>query len=96
MSANSISQGKRPAHSSDSLLEDHPDFGEGSQSDTDAVLSPRISGRRGTWGIGSSRPSQDGLGDWFKLKWWRKRWREEGDDDSGGGGGGHDDDEGRI
>ncbi|ORY07952.1 magnesium transporter NIPA-domain-containing protein [Clohesyomyces aquaticus] len=87
MSGGTISQGKRPAHSSDALLDDHPDPGDGgSQSDTDGLLSPQLSRRRGTWGIGGSRPSEDGLGDWFKLKWWRKKWKEEDDDDAGGGG----------
>lgn len=81
----SVSQGKRPADSSSSLLY-HPDPEDEDHSDPDAVLSPR-NRRRGTWDFGNwgGQRNQEGLGDWFKLKWWRKRWRdgEEGDDDRG-------------
>ncbi|KAF2464827.1 uncharacterized protein BDR25DRAFT_271035 [Lindgomyces ingoldianus] len=85
----SVSQGKRPAHGSGAFLGDHPDPEDGSQSDPDAVLNSQPRRRRGTWGFGDlgSRTNQDVLGDWFKLKWWRKRWREGDEDDSGGDGG---------
>jgi hypothetical protein len=74
----SVSQGKRPVDSSSGLL-DHPDPQDDDHSDTDNVLDAAQQ-RRGTWGYGQQRSqSQDALGDWFKLKWWRKRWRE-GDD----------------
>lgn len=71
----SVSQGKRPVDSSSSLL-NHPDpeDGDGDHSDAEADLTNH---RRGTWGFGQRQSqSQDALGDWFKLKWWRKRWRE--------------------
>jgi hypothetical protein len=77
----SVSQGKRPVDSSTGLL-DHPDPQDDDHSDTDNVLSSDQQ-RRGTWGYGQrGDQSQDALGDWFKLKWWRKRWREgdEGDE----------------
>jgi hypothetical protein len=70
----SVSQGKRPVDSSTSLL-DHPDPEDGEHSDTDVI--DRSTQRRGTWGFGQREDqSQEALGDWFKLKWWRKRWRE--------------------
>lgn len=73
----SASHGKRPFDSSSSLI-NHPDPDDEDQSDTDVVDSSR---RRGTWGYGAhGSRNQDGLGDWFKLKWWRKRWRD-GDED---------------
>jgi hypothetical protein len=77
----SVSQGKRPVDSSTGLL-DHPDPQDDDHSDTDNVLNSDQQ-RRGTWGYGQrGDQSQDALGDWFKLKWWRKRWREgdEGDE----------------
>ncbi|KAH7359909.1 magnesium transporter NIPA-domain-containing protein [Pyrenochaeta sp. MPI-SDFR-AT-0127] len=68
----SVSQGKRPVGSSSSLL-DHPDPDDGDHSDADVETSQR----RGTWGFGGrASKSEDVLGDWFKLKWWRKRWRD--------------------
>jgi drug/metabolite transporter (DMT)-like permease len=70
----SVSQGKKPMDSSSSLL-NHPDPEDGDASDTDLVDSRR----RGTWGYGQGSKSQEALGDWFKLKWWRKRWREDED-----------------
>ncbi|KAH3910275.1 hypothetical protein HBI56_077650 [Parastagonospora nodorum] len=71
----SVSQGKQPVDSSSGLL-DHPDPQDDDHSDTDNVLDSTQQ-RRGTWGYGQQRSqSQDALGDWFKLKWWRKRWRE--------------------
>jgi hypothetical protein len=76
----SASQGKRPAES-DSLL-NHPDPEDGNHSDADAPSNPHLAARRGTWGVGDwgSRRNKDGLGDWLKLKWWRKR-MSEGDDE---------------
>ena len=71
----SVSQGKKPRDCSSSLL-NHPDPEDGDASDADVVDTSR---RRGTWGYGQGSKSQDALGDWFKLKWWRKRWREDGD-----------------
>ncbi|KAH8730506.1 magnesium transporter NIPA-domain-containing protein [Phaeosphaeriaceae sp. PMI808] len=74
----SVSQGKRPMDSSSSLL-DHPDPEDGDHSDADDMNT--TTQRRGTWGFGQrGSKSQDALGDWFKLKWWRKRWREDEDD----------------
>jgi hypothetical protein len=71
----SASQGKKPTDSSSSLLH-HPDPEDGDASDADVVDTSR---RRQTWGYGQGSKSQDALGDWFKLKWWRKRWREDED-----------------
>lgn len=80
----SVSQGKRPVDSSTGLL-DHPDPEDGDHSDTDNVLSTATQ-RRGTWGFGQrGDQSQDPLGDWFKLKWWRKKWRDGDGDDEGEG-----------
>jgi hypothetical protein len=73
----SVSQGKRPVDSSTSLL-DHPDPEDGDTSDADMDDTSR---RRQTWGYGQGSKSQDALGDWFKLKWWRKKWREDEDHD---------------
>lgn len=73
----STSQAKKPMDSSSSLL-NHPDPEDGDTSDPDVVDTSR---RRGTWGYGQGSKSEDALGDWFKLKWWRKRWREEDDED---------------
>jgi hypothetical protein len=70
----SVSQGKKPTDSSSSLLH-HPDPDDGDTSDTDLIESRR----RGTWGYGQGSKSQEALGDWFKLKWWRKRWRDDKD-----------------
>jgi drug/metabolite transporter (DMT)-like permease len=73
----SVSQGKRPVDSSSGLLDD-PDSEDGEHSDAGVVGS--AAQRRGTWGHGQrDGQGQEALGDWFKLKWWRKRWRE-GDD----------------
>jgi hypothetical protein len=70
----SVSQGKRPVDSSTGLL-DHPDPEDGEHSDTDVIDTSTQ--RRGTWGFGQrENQSQEALGDWFRLKWWRKRWRE--------------------
>lgn len=71
----SISQGKQPVDNSASLL-DHPEPDDDNLSEPDAALSPIR--RRGTWGYveRTSRRNQEGLGEWFKLKFWRKRWRE--------------------
>lgn len=75
--SSSISQGKRPAESAEPLL-DHTDHEEGVDSDADASLAQQSNRRRGTWGIGEDRQNESG--GWFKLKWWRKRWRD-GDDE---------------
>ncbi|KAF2116643.1 hypothetical protein BDV96DRAFT_598521 [Lophiotrema nucula] len=82
--SSSVSQGKRPVGSSDSLLR-HPDPEDGSQSDPDAALSPVPKRRSGTWGFGDggNRKEQEGLGDWFKMKWWRKKRKEDDDEESG-------------
>ncbi|KAF1949211.1 hypothetical protein CC80DRAFT_278807 [Byssothecium circinans] len=76
---NSISQGKRPVDDSSALL-DHPDpEDDDHQSDLEAPSSPSV-GRRGAWAFGdrtTKKRQQDGLGDWFKLKWWRNKWRDE-------------------
>jgi len=71
----SVSQGKKPVDSSTSLL-DHPDPEDGDISDTDMDETSR---RRQTWGYGQGSKSQDNLGDWFKMKWWRKKWKEDED-----------------
>lgn len=70
-----MSQGKKPVDSSTSLL-DHPDPEDGDISDTDMDETSR---RRQTWGYGQGSKSQDNLGDWFKMKWWRKKWKEDED-----------------
>lgn len=69
----SVSKGKRPVDSETALL-NHPDPEDETHSDTDAPPSPEL--RRGTWGFGERR-NEEGLGDWLKLKWWRKKWRDE-------------------
>jgi drug/metabolite transporter (DMT)-like permease len=76
----SVSQGKRPMNNSSSSLLQHPDPDDEDASDADAADSSRT---RGPWGYGhgSRSKSHDALGDWFKLKWWRKRWREDDDRD---------------
>jgi hypothetical protein len=86
--SSSISQGKRPMQSSDSLL-NHPDpEDEGNQSDPDAILNSQATRKRGSWTLGGRKDTeQEGLGDWFKLKWWRKKWKD-GDEERGEGGGG--------
>lgn len=68
----SPSHGKRPADSEASLL-DHLDPEDETHSDADTPLSDVR--RRETWGFGERR-NQEGLGDWLKLKWWRKKWRD--------------------
>ena len=75
----SVSQGKQPANMTSPLLH-HPDPDDGDNSDTDIMES---SSRRRTWVYGNSQASksQEALGDWLKLKWWRKRWREDEDHD---------------
>ena len=78
----SVSQGKQPADSTSPLL-NHPDSDDGETSDADIMES---SSRRRTWGYGNGQASksQEALGDWLKLKWWRKKWREgEGHDGQG-------------
>jgi hypothetical protein len=71
----SVSQGKKPVDSSASLL-NHPDPDDGDTSDADMDDTSR---RRQSWGYGQRSKSQDNLGDWFKLKWWRKKWKEDED-----------------
>jgi hypothetical protein len=71
----SVSQGKRPVDSSSALL-DHSDPEDGDHSDADVMDTPHQ--KRGSWAFGQrGSKSEDALGDWFKLKWWRKRWRDE-------------------
>ncbi|KAF2712560.1 hypothetical protein K504DRAFT_474904 [Pleomassaria siparia CBS 279.74] len=79
--SSSVSQGKRPVESSQSLL-DHPDPEDETSEDPDNALSPTLNKRRVTWGVGdwgNSQKDSEGLGDWFRLKWWRKR--RDGDED---------------
>ncbi|KAF2740971.1 hypothetical protein EJ04DRAFT_507410 [Polyplosphaeria fusca] len=88
--ASSVSQGKRPVDSTDSLIDAHPMPDDGSQSDPDAVTSPHSSRRRGTFPFvdwGNRKEEPEGLGQWFKLRWWRKRRREEDEEreDNGNG-----------
>ena len=56
-------------------VDDASDDGEGS--DPDALPSP-VSNRKRSWGLGAkgNRDDQERLGDWLKMKWWRKRWRD--------------------
>lgn len=72
---NSSTRGKQPVSSSSPLLT-HPDPQEDDhQSDADTPSSEV--GRRGTWAFGDQQNNpQDGLGDWFKMKWWRNKWRD--------------------
>ncbi|KAF2791420.1 hypothetical protein K505DRAFT_326874 [Melanomma pulvis-pyrius CBS 109.77] len=79
--SSSVSQGKRPVESSEPLL-DHPDPQDENPEDPDAALTSTLNRRRVTWGMGewgSRKEDGDGLGDWFRLKWWRKR--KSGDDE---------------
>jgi hypothetical protein len=77
----SVSQGERPVDSSSRLL-DHPDPEDGDHSEGD--IDNPVAQRRGTWGFGQrAESSRDPLGDWFKLKWWRKKWRDEDGNDNG-------------
>ena len=77
----SISQGKRPMNSSPSLLT-HPDPEDYDDNhDTSDADEADTSQRKRPWGFGGSERSEDGVGDWFKLKWWRKRWRDGNGDD---------------
>lgn len=72
-SSKTVSKGKGPIDSSSGLL-NHPDPEDDGHSDVDIDTTTQ---RRGTWGFGQrSSRSQDALGDWFKLKWWRKKWRD--------------------
>ena len=85
--SSSISQGKRPVQSTDFLL-NHPQpdtEDEGNQSDPEAMPSSQANKKRGSWPmLGRKEQGGEGVGDWFKLKWWRKRWRE-GDEEEGRG-----------
>lgn len=78
----SSSKGKRRATRAEAT-DDASD--EEDPSDHDAAPSP-MSSRKRSWPFGARSNNQDpeGLGDWFRLKWWRKRWRDE-EDDRGGG-----------
>ncbi len=67
-----VFQGKQRVNSSSALL-DHPDPEDETHFDADTPTSPAL-GQPVIWG---SHTNQDGLGDWLKLKWWRKRWRDE-------------------
>ena len=76
---------------SSTALLDHPDpEDDDHQSDPEALGSPAV-GRRGTWSFGERgakknkrNQHQDGLGEWFKLKWWRNKWRDGGGDNGDG------------
>ncbi|KAF2847693.1 hypothetical protein T440DRAFT_500893 [Plenodomus tracheiphilus IPT5] len=74
--SDATSQGKTSINSSASFL-NHPDPDDGDDSDNGVMDTTR---RSGTWNYGGQRSkSQDGLGDWLKLTWWRKRWRDDED-----------------
>jgi len=67
------SQGKKPFHSSSSPLT-YPNPGEGGDLDAEGMSTSRT---RGACSYGGQRSkSHDGVGDWLKLNWWRKRWRD--------------------
>ena len=79
------SSGKRPMLSDENLAIAYDrDDDDGEETDasnaTSGPLGPEARGGGGRWGFGDQRRSrqQDGLGDWFKLKWWRKRRRDDG------------------
>ncbi|KAF2639190.1 hypothetical protein P280DRAFT_429611 [Massarina eburnea CBS 473.64] len=77
---NSIKQGKRPVDASSPLL-NHPDpEDEENQSEADGLATSSV-GRRGTWAFGdkAQKRRQDGLGDWFRLKWWRNKRKDDED-----------------
>ncbi|OCK76867.1 hypothetical protein K432DRAFT_359597 [Lepidopterella palustris CBS 459.81] len=72
--------GKRPVVGADEEGRD-----EGEETDTSGPTEALLGseGRNGgMWGLGLGeqrrRGERDGLGDWFKLRWWRKRWRDDG------------------
>jgi uncharacterized membrane protein len=75
-------QGKSPVIAESSTAHhEHGDEGEDTDASmtTSGLLSPDGRSGGGEWGFGDQRRrsrQQDGLGDWFRLKWWRKRWRE--------------------
>ena len=85
LGAGSLS-GKRPMLSDEDLAIAHDrDGDDGEETDasnaTSGLLGPEARGGGGRWGFGDQRRKsrqQDGLGDWFKLKWWRKRRRDDG------------------
>lgn len=80
----SSSKGKRRVSRAEAV-DDASD--EGEPSDHDAAPSP-MSGRKRSWPFGAwnNRKDPEGLGDWFRLKWWRKRWRDDQNGESGGSG----------
>lgn len=75
----STSAGKRPV-GRDVVDESGDDEdGEGS-----GLLNPGQRRASRGWGFGTfgdRDEGQDKLGDWLRLKWWRKRWREDGEGD---------------
>ncbi|OCL05008.1 hypothetical protein AOQ84DRAFT_225295 [Glonium stellatum] len=81
--------GKRPMYSDEDVtITRDGDGDDGEETDasnaTSGLSSPEAKRGNGRWGFGDQRRrtrQQDGLGDWFKLKWWRKRWRDDGQND---------------
>jgi hypothetical protein len=85
--SSSISQGKMPTDSAEPLLANHPDPRDENPEDPDGLLSPEPNKRRVTWGMGDwgeRKQDTDGLGDWFRLKWWRKRRKDEQEEEEDG------------
>ncbi|KAF2197752.1 hypothetical protein GQ43DRAFT_443969 [Delitschia confertaspora ATCC 74209] len=72
--SSSISTGKTRVSRVDA--EEIPPSDDGEQSDPDGVINH--SNRKTSWAFGDrgNGRSQDASGDWLKLKWWRKRWRD--------------------
>ena len=79
----STSKGTGPRFDPDMIDDDGDD---GDESGPDAVLSP-LSRRSASWAFGhrGRGKDQEGLGDWLRLKWWKKRWREGGENGDSGG-----------
>jgi hypothetical protein len=76
-----------PTDSSEPLLANHPDPRDENPEDPDGLLSPEPNKRRVTWGMGDwgdRKEDTDGLGDWFRLKWWRKRRKDEQEEEEDG------------
>jgi hypothetical protein len=63
---------------------------EDNQSDTEAELHTQSNRRRNSWfgGKNNANGGQDTAGDWLKLKWWRKRWKDHDREDEENGGDG--------
>jgi hypothetical protein len=73
------SGGKGPVDAAASLLRT-PDS-DGHQSDTEGEQHPEMHRNRGSWGPGNSGTAKgrEGVGDWFKLKWWPRKGRKDQD-----------------